>query len=154
MKTNYWKNLCLLLIGSIIGCTYHKYSHYVEPKPITIEVKDTIIIRDTVTKITSLSRHSVYEEIKRQNIPHANIVLAQSLLETGEYKSSLTRTHKNIFGMRNRNGYKKYTSYEECIGDYKKRISSRYKGGDYYKFIRDIGYAEDPEYITKLKKIS
>jgi flagellum-specific peptidoglycan hydrolase FlgJ len=27
------------------------------------------------------------------------------------------------------------------------------KGGDYYKFLKEVGYATDPNYITKLKSI-
>jgi hypothetical protein len=32
-------------------------------------------------------------------------------------------------------------------------IQYRYKGGDYYEFLRRIPYAEDPNYIYKVKKI-
>jgi hypothetical protein len=33
-------------------------------------------------------------------------------------------------------------------------IQNRYKDGeDYYKFLKRIGYAEDPDYIVKLKKL-
>jgi flagellum-specific peptidoglycan hydrolase FlgJ len=38
------------------------------------------------------------------------------------------------------------------VADYKARISSRYRGGDYYAFLRRIGYASDPAYTAKLKR--
>ena len=35
-----------------------------------------------------------------------------------------------------------------------KFIQYRYKGGNYLKFLDKIGYAEDPHYIRKVKKIA
>lgn len=102
--------------------------------------------------IPELNEINVMKEIKRQYIPHPHIVLAQSKLESGNYKSILTRTHNNIFGIKSGNKYKKYNNYIECIVDYKKRISSRYKGGDYYQFLDRIKYAEK-SYTKILKKM-
>ena len=163
MRKNYWKELSLLLIGSLIGNVYANHTDSLLIRKDIIN-NDTIVLRDTVikevlkteskkTSIPPLNKESVLDELKRQNIPHANIVLAQSILETGNYKSKLTRTHNNIFGIRSGNKYKKYDNYVECITDYKKRISSRYKGGDYYSFLRRIKYATDATYVDKLKKI-
>jgi flagellum-specific peptidoglycan hydrolase FlgJ len=56
-------------------------------------------------------------------------------------------------GMRKRNGYAAYRHWRESIRDYKERISSRYQGGDYFAFLRRIGYASDPNYIGKVKHI-
>lgn len=94
----------------------------------------------------------VRAEIIRQGIPHAEIVLAQARLETGNFKSRVCREKHNIFGIRAGKKYKSYRNWRECVSDYKKRISSRYKGGDYYAFLRRIGYAEDRRYVEKLKK--
>jgi flagellum-specific peptidoglycan hydrolase FlgJ len=94
----------------------------------------------------------VRAEIIRQGIPHAEIVLAQARLETGNFTSKLCKTKHNIFGIRQGKRYKSYPNWRECVSDYKKRISSRYKGGDYYAFLRRIGYAEDRRYVEKIKK--
>lgn len=103
--------------------------------------------------IYALHRDSVYNELIRQEVPHANIVLKQAIHETGNFKSQLCKKHNNLFGLKGRKGYRKYSSYKECIADYKRLISSRYKGGDYYAFLVRIGYAADKQYISKLKKI-
>lgn len=95
----------------------------------------------------------VRAELMRQGVPHADVVLAQARLETGNFTSKLCRTKHNIFGIRHGKGYKAYKRWQDCVADYKRRISSRYKGGDYYAFLRRIGYASDPNYIIKLKKI-
>ena len=152
MKRNFWKEGCLLLIGLFIGTLYERY---ITPSNNPILVKDTIVMHDTIVKeiasIPPLNEVNVLKELKKQKIPHAKIVLAQSKLETGGYKSKLCKTHNNIFGLKKGNSYRRYNSYIACITDYKKRISSKYKGGDYYKFLTELGYAEDPEYTQKLK---
>ena len=99
------------------------------------------------------TREQVLHEIKRQGIPHHTIVLAQARLETGNFKSDRCRRDHNLFGMKRGRRYAKYRNWRESVKDYKQRISSRYKGGDYYAFLRRIGYASDPNYISKVKHI-
>ena len=158
-KKNYWKECCLLLIGSLIGCTYHKHFDTLpSTEPDSIMVRDTIIIKDTLIvkskKPIIPTLANVKAELIKQNIPHHEIVLKQAILESGNFKSKLTKTHNNIFGIRKNGQYKKYDSYVSCISDYKRLISKKYKGGDYYVFLRKINYAEDKMYIDKLKGMS
>lgn len=94
----------------------------------------------------------VKAEIIRQGLPHPEIVLAQGRLETGNFKSTRCRVDKNIFGIKHSGRYAKYRRWQDCVTDYKRRISSRYKGGDYYAFLKRIGYAKDPNYIAKLRR--
>ena len=153
MRKDYWKEGCLLLIGLIVGCLYQKH---LGSLPIKETTEDIVVIHDTLyveTPIPPLNAKNVLAELKKQGVPHAKIVLAQSRLETGDYKSKLCKTHNNIFGLRKGKSYRKYDSYKDCIVDYKRLISSKYKGGDYYLFLKKIGYAEDEQYIEKLKRI-
>ena len=49
-----------------------------------------------------------------------------------------------------------YTNWKESIGGYKRGIQYKYLRKDYkdyYHFLSEIGYATDPQYIIKLKKI-
>ena len=94
----------------------------------------------------------VEREIRRQGLPHPNIVLAQARLETGNFTSRMCKSHHNLFGIKHNGKYARYRHWRESIADYKKRISSRYSGGDYYAFLKRIGYAKDPKYINKLKR--
>jgi len=94
----------------------------------------------------------VEREIRRQGLPHPHIVLAQARLETGNFRSRLCRDHRNLFGIKHNGRYARYARWQDSIKDYKRRISSRYQGGDYYHFLQRIGYAEDGRYITKLKQ--
>lgn len=95
----------------------------------------------------------VRAELHRQNVPHANIVLAQARLETGNFTSRRCRVDHNLFGMKRGKRYAKYRSWQDSVRDYKERISSRYKGGDYYAFLHRIGYASDKRYTAKVHNI-
>ena len=111
----------------------------------------TIIFFALPLTMTAQTKNEVLAELKRQRVPHAGIVLAQARLETGNFKSALCRKHHNLFGIKRGRSYAHYATWQQSVADYKKRISSRYKGGDYYAFLQRIGYAEDGKYISKLK---
>ena len=95
----------------------------------------------------------VRAEIIRQGLPHPDIVLAQARLETGNFTSKMCRTKHNLFGIKHGRAYASYRRWQDCVTDYKRRISSRYKGGDYYAFLTRIGYAQDKNYSRKVAEI-
>lgn len=112
-----------------------------------------IILLASITWCTAQTTEEVRKELWRQCVPCADVVLRQARLETGNFTSKLCKTKHNIFGIKRGNKYAAYKDWRECVKDYKRRISSRYKGGDYYAFLRRIGYAADPRYIAKLKSL-
>ena len=101
----------------------------------------------------------VLKELKKQDVKHPEIVLAQSILETGWYKcSECSMDVNNIFGLWNskEQKYFPYASWKKSIGGYKRGIQYKYfkkEYTDYYQFLEELGYASDPHYITKLKSI-
>ncbi len=113
----------------------------------------TILALMLAVTMQGQTREQVLSEIKRQGIPHHTIVLAQARLETGNFRSDRCRRDHNLFGMKRGRRFAKYSNWRESVKDYKQRISSRYKGGDYYAFLRRIGYASDKNYIRKVKHI-
>lgn len=107
----------------------------------------------------SQTTKEVLTELEKQEVWYPEVVLAQAILETGWFgceKCSLDKN--NLFGLwdsRNQK-YFEYDTWQESIGGYKRGIQYKffrkdYK--DYYKFLEEIGYAEDPNYISKLKTI-
>lgn len=102
--------------------------------------------------IPVLNFNNVKNELIKRNIPCWEIVLAQSQHESGNYTSRICKKKNNIFGMKGKNGYKKYSSWIECIDDYEQRFSKRYKGGDYFEFLIKVHYHEDPNYEMLVKK--
>ena len=92
----------------------------------------------------------------RAGLAHPEIVLRQALLESNHFRSNLCVNHHNLFGIKRRgsNHYANFDSYQDCVLYYATHISPRYKGGDYYHFLKHIGYAADRHYIAKLRKIT
>jgi flagellum-specific peptidoglycan hydrolase FlgJ len=108
-----------------------------------------------------------YEEVKdyiydSTNIEHEEIVLRQAILETGWFESYNCRVRHNLFGFRhrskttddNKNGYFIFDNWKDSVKYYEEWQDKYYKGGDYYEFLEEIGYATSPTYVEKLKGIS
>ena len=146
--------LCYILFGLLIGLGL---GFYLSPNSQQNDINMKLEIQKdsvkTVKIVKSPTAYLVLKELEKHNIPHKDIVLAQAKLESNHFKSNLVQTHNNIFGLKKGNKYRKYDNWTECVKDYKKCISNRYKGGDYYAFLNRIGYSEDLKYINKLKKI-
>ena len=102
-----------------------------------------------------LSEQNLYNELVAQGIDFPEIVQAQAVLETGYFKSYACLSQNNLFGLRNSNGtYMSFHHWTECVAAYKKYIQKYSRPpNDYYKFLDDLGYAEDKEYTNKLKQI-
>jgi hypothetical protein len=103
------------------------------------------------------TRKLVLRELRRLGVKHPRIVLAQSLLETGHYKSAVCKSHNNLFGFRVKSGYLRFKDWKDCCAYYKRWQDRHYKPKEhksYYGFLRHIGYAEDPEYTAKVKTIT
>lgn len=153
-------SLITLIIGFVFGTgiTYHAIK--ASPKEQIQVVHDTIYTdSDSIVKpvktayIDTPSVQNVYTELKKQNIKYPKIVLAQSILETGYYQSNVCKSHNNLFGLMKGNNYHSFSHWKQSVTYYKNHVQSRYKGGDYYSFLANIGYAEDDEYIKKLKHL-
>lgn len=119
----------------------------------TFTQDDTLVIiqKDTFC----LNESNVYQMIVQEQILHPKIVLKQSILETGWFKSDYCKNRNNLFGFRNSQGYMSFNSPSESVSFYKQWQTLWYSPikGDYYKFLSDIKYAEDSTYIDKLKQI-
>ena len=105
------------------------------------------------------TKDEVLKELKKQNVKHPKIVLAQSILETGWYTcKNCSMDKNNLFGLwdyRNKK-YFEYDIWQESIGGYKRGIQYKWDKNDYkdyYDFLKKIGYATDPYYIIKIKDI-
>jgi flagellum-specific peptidoglycan hydrolase FlgJ len=114
------------------------------------------------------SETNLVNKMKEINLKFPHIVLAQSQLETGNYKSKIFKHNNNLFGMKEarsrvkvsagtKNGHAHYSTWIESLYDYA-FMQCRYLGKidnetDYYNYLGKT-YAEDPDYISKLKKMA
>ena len=103
--------------------------------------------------LSAQTDQQVYDELKKYNVKYPQIVLAQAKLETGNYTSTLCKKHGNLFGLKRKGGYAKFNNWQESVKAYRDWVQYKYKGGDYYVFLKKIGYASDPKYIIKVKEM-
>lgn len=109
----------------------------------------------STTELPELTIPNLIAEIRKNNIKHPKIVLAQAILETGWFKSSVCRNKHNLFGLTNpRTGqYYEFSHWTESVKAYYTKVQYRYKGGNYLLWLRDIGYAEEKTYIRALIRV-
>ncbi len=105
--------------------------------------------------LPELTIPNLIAEIKKNNIQYPKIVLAQAILETGWFKSSVCRNKHNLFGLTNpRTGkYYEFNHWTESVKAYYTKVQYRYKGGNYLLWLDKIGYAEEKTYIRALIKV-
>jgi flagellum-specific peptidoglycan hydrolase FlgJ len=93
--------------------------------------------------------------------------MAQSIIETGHWTSNIFKKNNNLFGMKQayrrvntakgtQHNHAFYESWEESVYDYA-FYQCRYLSGitnedDYFQYLSK-SYAEDPNYIKRLKDV-
>lgn len=103
--------------------------------------------------------------IRSYGIKHPDVVLKQSILETGWYESYSCRERKNLFGFYYKKKFLEFETWEDSVAYYARWQKRHLKDeccDDYYDFLECmyertngdcVRYAADPEYINKLKSI-
>lgn len=151
--------LIYLLIGAIIGAITgtiisSKYYECKDP-PLNEEVNCTMIKQPEFLTSTN-PENDLIDVLDYYGVQHPDIVYAQAILETGYFNSRVYREYNNLFGLYNSRtkDYYKFNHWTESVIAYLEYIQYKYKPpGDYYEFLDSIGYAEDEQYISKLRKI-
>ena len=112
-------------------------------------------ITKTENNLPELTIPNLYKEIIRNGILYPKIVLAQAILETGWFRSSVCRNKHNLFGLTNpRTGkYYEFNHWTESVKAYYTKVQYKYKGGNYMLWLDGIGYAENPNYIKAVIKV-
>lgn len=121
----------------------------------TEQQKKTNDIPKSGNNLPELTIPNLYKEIIRNGILYPKIVLAQAILETGWFRSSVCRNKHNLFGLTNpRTGkYYEFNHWTESVQAYYTKVQYKYKGGNYLLWLDEIGYAEEPNYIIALLKV-
>jgi hypothetical protein len=150
----------LLMFGSFLFGVYHKIDALEEYE------KELIVLNIQQEK-NKFTKEKLVKEIKRLRIKYPHIVMAQSMLETNRWKSRIFIESNNLFGMKEAksrittaNGthlnHAYYNSWEESLYDYgfyQSRYLSKIKTENEYFLFLGESYAEDKDYVLKLKKL-
>jgi uncharacterized FlgJ-related protein len=113
------------------------------------------------------SSHKLKQYICSLNIRHADIVYAQAVLESNNFKSRIFIESNNLFGMKKatqrpttctstHRGHAMYSNWKESVIDYalfQAAFLRDLKTREQYLSYLAQNYAEDPNYVTKLKSI-
>ena len=115
------------------------------------------------------NQREVYEELIRLDVKFPDIVLAQTILESGHFVSKIAKQNNNLFGMRmpkirettaigQRYGYARYYNWKESVKDYKlwqEALLKKYPNmtkGQYKSYINRV-YSTGKNYISKINLI-
>lgn len=132
-----------------------QYLDYISNKQIII-IKIVECTEKSIDFMSKSPEEGLEEALRHYGIKYPSIVKAQAILETGHFKSTLCKNNNNLFGLYDSKNKKffKFNHWTESVKAYINMIEYKHKEGEnYYDFLQRIGYAEDPQYINKLKNI-
>jgi uncharacterized FlgJ-related protein len=154
--------LFLLMFTFLSTNTYEQ-----EGKQLTEQELQTI--RINWIKRLDFSLELFQELLSLYDVPYADYILRQAILETGNFTSDIFVENNNLLGMKhprvrpttsigsNRN-HAMYHHWTESVEDYLLWLEYYKDKGwsteDYFKFLKEVGYAEDPLYIYKLQNLN
>lgn len=125
--------------------------------------EETLIIVNDYDKFTP-EKFKIY--LNELNVPHVDIVYAQSVIETGNFTSNIFKFNNNLFGLKRAtqrpttnkgedNNHAYYLHWRQSVQDYALyscKYLSNLNREQYLEYLRK-NYAEDPNYINKIKQI-
>ena len=113
------------------------------------------------------SKEKLAQMLKDLNVKHPHIVMAQSMIETGRWKSQIFLENHNLFGMKEarqrittaggtQSNHAFYNHWRESVYDYAFYQSSYLRSvrseADYFQYL-GASYAEDPNYVNAVKQM-
>lgn len=161
----YWKVIFYgLCVMTVIGSTTYVYGRIDQIKNLSDLEKEILII--DINNRNDFNQDKLVTMLKDLNVRFPYIVVAQARLETGGYKSRIFRENNNLFGMKQatvrvntasgtQHNHAYYDTWRESVYDYafyQTRYLSGAKTESEYMYVLGQSYAEDPDYVSKLKK--
>lgn len=147
-------NLLFSIAILILGVSFNAHCKEEKKQVLQNAEADSLVYRPHFYNKTP--KEGLKEALTYYDIKFPEIVYAQAVLETGNFKSVLCTEDNNLFGLYNsrKREYHRFSHWTESIEAYAQYIQKRYRPPeDYYRFLQRIGYAEDKQYISKLKKV-
>jgi uncharacterized FlgJ-related protein len=120
---------------------------------------------DTIFADNDFSRDKFIDILYESNIKYPYIVMAQAIIESGNFTSSIFKHNNNMFGMRKArqrattaigeyDGFASYRNWRDCVFDYAlyqySAMSSCTNEDQYYQKL-ESKYSQDTTYVSALK---
>jgi len=162
------KKIMLVLIStatliSVTSLFIGKYLGKTESFSEITEMEKMVIIREA----DGFSKDKLVTMLKELNVKYPHIVLAQSMIETGQWKSKIFMENNNLFGMKEAKmrittaggtqyNHAFYNHWRESVYDYA-FYQCRYLGNirsesEYFQYL-SASYAEDPNYLNAIRQV-
>ena len=133
---------------------------------LTPQEKEIILLNVSDTT-SEFSQEKMVSLMKELNIKYPHIVIAQSLIETGHFDSKIFHENHNLFGMKQARtrvttaqgtqyNHAYYENWRESVYDYafyQCRYLSGLKNEEEYLAYLGRSYAEDPNYLSKIRTL-
>lgn len=140
------------------------YTEKVKSTPVSNPILDTITIHKPYTTFTPENLMAYIFEL---NIRFPHIVYAQAIQETGFFTSNIFIESNNLFGMKQakmrpttalgtQRGHAYYREWKDSVKDYalwQAAYANTIRNEKQYYAYLDKVYAEDPDYVLRLKYI-
>ena len=145
----FWGSIVILLLGTFMLGRYAKFA--------TLDdFEKEVLILNLQKEKDKFTEEKFVEELKRLNVRYPHIVMAQSILETGHWKSRVFKANHNLFGMKQANirintakgtnlNHAYYENWQESLYDYAfyqcRYMTSARNEAEYFLAL-DASYAE------------
>jgi uncharacterized FlgJ-related protein len=155
----------LIGIGAVLGTlVFLGFTFIPSNKVDELNYEEKLII---IREYNEFSQEKLTNKIQELNFNFPYIILAQSMQETGSFKSTIFLQCNNLFGMKEakmratsaqgtERGHAYYNSWQESLYDYAMYYNAYLRKikteDEYFEYLRQ-NYAEDPEYVSRLKSI-
>jgi hypothetical protein len=162
-----WKKMKISFgVVSILFISSFVLGRYVKFESLD-KYEQELLILDLQNEQNKFSQEKLVDELKRLNVKYPHIVMAQSIIETGHWKSKVFKENHNLFGMKQaiirintakgtQNNHAYYDSWQESLYDYafyQCRYMSNINSEENYFLALGASYAEAPDYINALKNV-
>lgn len=156
----FFSSIFILVIGSFLLGRFYKFSsldHY---------EKELMVISLEAEK-NKFSEEKFISELKRLNVRFPHIVMAQSIVETGNFKSRIFKENHNLFGMKQatirintakgtQHGHAYYDNWYESIYDYAfyqcRYLSTIRTENEYYDYLSSVYAESGGGYVKAVKQ--
>jgi len=160
--------LILILTGALILSSFTSYMVGTSGKTQYIDREhENLVMVLNDQENSSFTPQQLYDYIKELNIKYPDIVFAQAVLESGNFKSSIFRSNHNLFGMKEAGkriktckgtemNHAYYDSWKQSVLDYafyQASYLNDIKTPEQYLDYLDNNYAEIGNYKTRVNQV-